>query len=290
MKIVYIDQRFNRSSVKIIDEANKIIDEYGGQGFSLTLRQLYYQFVSRDLIANKQSEYKRLGSVINNARLAGLIDWDAIIDRTRSLKALEHWDHPRDIIADCVGWFQLDRWEDQRYRVEVWIEKDALVGVIDKSCKRWDVPYFSCRGYTSQSELWRAAQRHLRHERNNQKVIVLHFGDHDPSGIDMTRDIEDRFRIFGASTKVKRIALNINQVKKYNPPPNPTKMTDSRSRSYIKKFGKKSWELDALEPKIISELVDKNIKKHLDMAKYVDKEVDEENYREDIQEVSNGMD
>ena len=93
-KICYVAKRFNRSSTVIIDRANEIIDEYTAQGFDLTLRQLYYQLVSRNFIANKDSEYKRLGSIISDARLAGLIDWQAIIDRTRNLRSNGHWKDP----------------------------------------------------------------------------------------------------------------------------------------------------------------------------------------------------
>ena len=286
MKITYVPQRFNSSSLKIIDSANKIIEEYSEQGYSLTLRQLYYQFVSRDLIANKQSEYKRMGSVINNARLAGLIDWTAIEDRTRSLKALEHWDDPSSIIQDCVGWFQLDRWEGQDNRVEVWIEKDALIGVIEKVCQTYDVPYFSCRGYTSQSEMWNASQRHLRHESNGQRVGVIHLGDHDPSGMDMTRDVDDRLDIFKTDTTINRIALNAPQVRKYNPPPNPTKLSDSRSGPYIKKYGKDSWELDALEPKVITALIKKHILQYLDVEQYDKMARKERRYQSELQEIS----
>lgn len=289
MKIEYVNQRFNAGSVKIIDAANKIIDEYSAQGYSLTLRQLYYQFVSRDLIANKQTEYKRMGQVINNARLAGLIDWDSIVDRTRSLKSLAHWNHPREIIDSCAAQFRLDKWEGQKYRVEVWIEKDALVGVIDRVCNRYDVPFFSCRGYTSQSEMWGASQRHLQHEDNDQQVKVIHLGDHDPSGMDMTRDINDRLDIFRTSSTINRIALNINQVKKYNPPPNPTKLTDSRSRPYIRKYGKSSWELDALEPKVISKLIEKHILKYLDVKQFDKIKSREQDHRETLEEIAENM-
>ena len=74
--------KFRASSLAIIDQANEIIDEYQADGYDLTLRQLYYQFVARNLIPNSQSEYNKLGTAINNGRLAGLIDWDAIKDRT----------------------------------------------------------------------------------------------------------------------------------------------------------------------------------------------------------------
>lgn len=238
-----------------IDAANSIIDEYAAQGFDLTLRQLYYQFVSRDLIENTDKAYKRLGSVINDARLAGLIDWEAIVDRTRNLQSQEHWDGLADILTACSGWYLTDRWRNQSCRVEVWIEKDALIGVIEGVCDQYDVPYFSCRGYTSQSEMWVAAQRLIAFEDNGQDTRIIHLGDHDPSGIDMSRDIQERLEMFGSVVNVRRIALNMNQIDEYDPPPNPAKVTDSRARGYIAEHGDKSWELDALEPSVMAELI-----------------------------------
>jgi hypothetical protein len=255
-KIKYRDFNFRMPTLKMIGKANEIIAEYAAQGFDLTLRQLYYQFVSRDLIPNTQKDYKNLGSTVNDARLAGLIDWDAIVDRTRELRRLPHWDAPQDIIESCAGQFNIDRWKGQPYRPEVWIEKDALVGVFERACRELDVPLLSCRGYTSQSEMWGASQRMLRYSRQSQAAIVFHFGDHDPSGKDMSRDITDRLELFtDGQLKLERLALNMDQVKKYKPPPNPAKVTDSRATGYIAEFGRQSWELDALEPKVLEELV-----------------------------------
>jgi len=258
VKICYIDKKFSKASMDIITMANAICEEYQAQGFDLTLRQLYYQFVARGYIPNRDTEYKRLGSIVNDARLAGLMDWDYIVDRTRNLRSLQHWRSPRSILRDCVGWYQSDRWgyPGQDYRVEVWIEKDALVGVIAGVCEDLDVPYFSCRGYTSQSEVWGAGQRLKRYLDNGQVPVVLHLGDHDPSGIDMTRDITDRLTLFvGEQVEIKRLALNWDQVQLYNPPPNPAKLTDSRVDGYIRRFGPQSWELDALEPAVIADLI-----------------------------------
>lgn len=262
MLIQYKAINFTPGSKDLIDKANVIIAEYEQQGFDLTLRQLYYQFVARDFIENKQSEYKRLGSVINDARLAGLISWKSIVDRTRNLQSNGHWDSPADIVDSCVRSYQIDKWRDQATRVEVWIEKDALVGVIENVCVRNDVPYFSCRGYTSQSEMWSAGQRLQEYIDVSQNVVIIHLGDHDPSGIDMSRDIEDRLRMFlglshsNETLTLNRIALNMDQVRKYKPPPNPTKLTDSRATPYIKQFGNKSWELDALDPRTLDALID----------------------------------
>jgi hypothetical protein len=255
-KISYVTKSFSNGSLIIIEKANEIIAEYADQGFDLTLRQLYYQFVSRGLIPNKDTEYKRMGSIINDARLAGLIDWNAITDRTRNLRGLSHWKTPGDIIHSAAASYHIDKWATQEYRVEVWIEKDALVGVIAGVCEELDIPYFSCRGYTSQSEMWVAGQRLLKYIRAGQTPMVFHLGDHDPSGKDMTRDIIDRLNLFSNSRlDLQRLALNMDQVEQYNPPPNPAKITDSRAAAYIAEFGDESWELDALEPTVMADLI-----------------------------------
>ncbi len=253
-KIKYQDRNFQADSAKIVEQCNTIIAEYDAQGFVLTLRQLYYQLVTRDIIANKQSEYKRIGSIVNDARLAGVIDWLAIEDRTRNLRSRSHWNTPGDIISSAAASFHMDLWEDQDYRPEVWIEKDALVGVIEQVCEEYDVPYFSCRGYTSQSEMWVASQR-IKKNSFTQTPIIFHFGDHDPSGNDMTRDIVERLKLFMGGVELERLALNMDQVEQYHPPPNPAKTTDSRYQTYIAEFGEESWELDALEPAVLADLI-----------------------------------
>lgn len=235
---------------------------------TLTVRQLYYRFVGFDLLPNNMSSYKTLVKVISDARLSGLIDWNAIVDRTRKLEQLSHWDTPEDIVQACAEQYRVDMWEFQPVRVEVWIEKQALVGVIDRICEKWDVPYFACRGYVSQSEQWRAAQRFRRHRRAGQHVVVLHMGDHDPSGIDMTRDNDDRLDLFGSTVELKRIALNMDQIEEHGPPPNPAKLTDTRASDYIARFGRESWELDALEPSVIKDLIESAVTPYIDQDQW----------------------
>ncbi|MEV5710080.1 hypothetical protein [Actinoallomurus sp. NPDC052274] len=267
-RIEYVAKNFSTNSLAIIRRAEEICRDYAAQGYDLTLRQLYYQFVARAWLANKQTEYKRLGSIVNDARLAGLLDWTYIVDRTRTLRGLSHWDSPDQIIRGSAYSYRTERWANQPHRVEVWIEKDALVGVISGVCGRHDVDFFSCRGYTSQSELWGAAQRMRQYQDAGQKPIVIHLGDHDPSGIDMTRDIEERLRLFEADAKVIRIALNMDQVEAYAPPPNPAKLTDSRAHGYIRQYGESSWELDALDPATLGQLIEDEIARWRDQDQW----------------------
>ena len=246
---------------------NAIVTEYEDQGYELTLRQVYYQLVARGFIPNNERSYKNLGNLINDGRLAGLIDWNSIVDRTRFIRRNSHWSTPQSVINSARYSYMLDRWKDQPNYVEVWVEKDALIGIVSQVCKSLDVPHFSCRGYTSQSEMWGAAQRFIQQDERESRVII-HLGDHDPSGIDMTRDIQERLEMFGADVEVKRVALTMNQINAFNPPPNPTKVTDARSSGYISRFGHECWELDALEPKVITQLIQNEVTALIDYSRF----------------------
>lgn len=282
-KVAYIDKKFQVPSLEIIQQANRIIDEYIADGLTLTLRQLYYQFVSRDLLPNRKQEYDRLGSIIGNARLAGLIDWNAIEDRTRNLESNTHWRDPGHIMRAVVSSFQMDHWEGQDYRVEVWIEKEALVGVIASICKELDVPYFACKGYVSLSEMWEASQRLNGYQ---ETPVIIHLGDHDPSGIDMTRDIRDRQDLFDTlCLNVERIALNMDQIEQYSPPPNFAKLSDSRANKYVAKYGNDSWELDALEPRVLRDLIKDKVTEYRNQEIYENVLRQEREYRDILSDI-----
>lgn len=284
----FVPKVFTLAHRAVIRQANEIISEYADQGFKvLTVRQIYYQFVSRDYIPNTIQSYKRLASILNDARLAGLIDWDSIGDNTRNLESPASWDAPTDIMDAVARQFRLDPWEKQDARIEVWIEKDALTGVIEPVCRRYRVPYFACRGYTSQSEAYAAGKRLAEYARAGQRVLVLHLGDHDPSGLNMTDDNAARLAMLGgldsSEFEFRRIALNMDQVERYNPPPNPAKTTDSRALGedgYVARFGYSSWELDALSPSVIASLIEAEITPEIDQERWDAVMADEERDRE----------
>lgn len=323
-KIAYETWKPTAESWRLIDIAERICEDYAAQGYDLTLRQLYYRFVAAGEIPNNQRSYKNLGAVVNKARLAGLIDWNHIVDRTRNLRSLSHWSNPNDIIRSAAHSFAVDKWADQDVRVEVWVEKEALAGVVQRVADRHDCAWFSCRGYVSQSELWGAARRHLNYIANGQRVVVVHLGDHDPSGIDMTRDITDRLHAFvdrdwvndhgddipvndmqgtiavrdirdhmrerldtdHQPITVNRIALNMAQIEQYNPPPNPAKLTDSRAKEYLERFGDESWELDALDPSVLDALIDAAITDLVDPDRFHVQQIDEEDQRQVLLDAS----
>lgn len=265
----FVTTNFQQSTLDVIDQANAILEEYERDGLVLTLRQLYYQFVARNLIKNKPSEYDRLGDIISKGRLAGLIDWSMLEDRVRSLEGVTTWGAPGEILQAVANQYREDVWRTQKHRVEVWVEKDAVLGVIERACLALRVSYFACRGYSSQSAYYAAGKRLRAHALKGQKVVVLYMGDHDPSGVDMTRDVRERLSMFsGREIDVRRLALNMDQIEEYGPPPNAVKESDGRSAGYIAQFGDECWELDALEPHVLDRLVRDNVRKLIEPKKW----------------------
>jgi hypothetical protein len=341
MRIRYVTKKFRASTLAVVEQANAICEPYAAGGLSLTLRQLYYQFVSRGFLdqsgwyvdpvegTNNKRNYDRLKGIISDARMAGLFDWDYIIDRTRNLASNPHWKSPAELVAVAAEQYRTDLWAPQKRRVEVWIEKDAAIGVIERVCTLNDVPYFSCRGYTSASEMWSAATRIGEYLRNGEQTLILHIGDHDPSGLDMTRDIKDRLRLFitrdwvnqyglpygntrgfirqhqrdfmreagsaigdsEAPWQVRRIALTIDQIEQYEPPPNYAKQSDIRYQAYVEETGlTESWELDALDPAVMEQLIQDEIEAFRDDEALAQAELAQERDRQVLTNISNRWD
>lgn len=261
MKAKYVDKKFRPESLNTITTVNSIIADYRRQGFVLTVRQLYYQLVARDYIANNLREYKRIAGLLNDARLAGLVDWDAIEDRTRDFIRRSRWTDGAHILENCAKQFHMDMWDNQDRRMFVIVEKEALVGVLERVCREFDVPLLAARGYPSVSVVRDFVMSDLAPTVDHgQSIKILHLGDHDPSGLDMTRDLTDRINLFlGAHTgewvDIERVALNMDQIEELQPPENPAKTTDSRFDKYMEKYGDSSWELDALPPSYLAQLV-----------------------------------
>lgn len=253
-KECFLERTFRDDSTLVIRRANQIITDYLRQGYRLTLRQLYYQFVSKNWIANTERSYKRLGSIISDGRLAGLIDWDAIEDRVRVPRVPTEFDDLEQLCEAAVSSYRLPRWKGQCNYVELWVEKDALAGVLQPLASEYHVTMMVNRGYSSQSAMYEAANRFQIRGEDCEKHL-LYLGDHDPSGEDMVRDVRDRLEMFGVSVHVKKIALTMAQVEEHEPPPNPAKMTDSRAGAYVAQHGAESWEVDALPPNVLAELI-----------------------------------
>lgn len=265
MKEAYVSQRFNKKSAHLITLCNDIVNSYIKKGLVMTIRQLYYQLVARGHIPNTVQSYENIQGLMNNARLAGLIDWEGIEDRMRNFITRTHFKNGKHLLDSAANWYHEDLWSEQENRVFVVVEKDALAGVLEGTCYQYDCPLLPARGYPSASALREFAKNRIMGACRN--ITILHLGDHDPSGIDMSRDLIDRLHMFTRDTvdfTFRRIALNINQIEQWKPPPNPAKVTDSRYEGYVAAYGEESWELDALSPEALSSTLENEIKPLID--------------------------
>ena len=289
MLIQYEDWNPKVETLELLGYAKAIIEQYQSDGYTMTLRQLYYRLVATGVIENTERSYKNLGTKITKARLAGMISWTAIEDRNREHHSFWTEESEEGPIADLPRWIRFDKWARQDTYVEVWVEKEALGNVIERACNPYIVPYMACKGYLSASEAWRAGRRMLQKVQEGKDCVIIHLGDHDPSGIDMTRDNQDRLNLFSqfeGSVKVERIALNLDQVREFNPPPNPAKWSDSRASDYVSKYGRSSWELDAIEPKDLEPLITDKIRQYIDFDEWDNTQYEEQAVRDNLRKLS----
>jgi hypothetical protein len=262
----------SRDRLRVIDG---VLGQYGKMDIKLTLRQLFYQLVSKNVIPNSQREYKRLGELLSKARLAGLVDWKVIEDRVRQAERAAQWDSAAEY---CNPWqFRLPRWTKQPEYVELWCEKDALSSVLEPICDELHVTLMVNRGYSSSSAMYASAKRIAAAGADDGKLAtIVYLGDFDPSGEDMVRDIRERMETFGVDVTVMKLALNPNQIKAYKLPPNPLKrdeaggLTDSRGQGFQAEHGSWSYEVDALPPEVLQKMVRSELVEHTDMDKYAE--------------------
>jgi hypothetical protein len=172
---------------------------YAKQGYDLSVRQLFYQLVSKNIIPNKQKQYKSLVGLVNDARLAGVLDWRNVVDRGRNAYRPRNWANPGEMAKEMAAQFQDRQVGDQPYYLEVMVEKQALEGVLLPVCQELDITFMANKGYSSASAFYRAGKRFANEPLEGKKLIVLYLGDHDPSGIDMTRDIFERVPLLGGT-------------------------------------------------------------------------------------------
>ena len=282
VKIKFREIRMGKANKERLGTINGIIEEYQDEGYVLTLRQLYYQLVSRDIIPNKQAEYSKLSTLLKEGRMAGIVDWDAIEDRLRKPYKPSSFDSPQDILEACINQYELPRMEGQNIYLEVWVEKDALSGVLKRVTEKYHVPILVNRGYSSASAMYDSFMRFVRNGAYKERPVkVLYLGDYDPSGLDMIRDIRERIIEFQEGYNygtlveqmqfsVEPIALTREQIEQYNPPPNPAKVTDPRAKDFIKKHGRTSWEVDALRPEVLNALLRDAILENINESLYLD--------------------
>lgn len=358
MKEKFEDRRLNGSISLTLSDKSKwvkdkaelcreilaILADFAQQGYTLTLRQLYYQLVAAGAIRNDDVVYKKMSGILDDLRYSGGVDWDAIEDRGRVPYIPWSTTGIGAAIETIIQQYRLDRQEGQPCHIEVWTEKDAISGILRRVTSEYHVQLVVNKGYSSSSAMHQAYERFAEVLNEGRNVKILYFGDHDPSGLDMLRDIKDRILFFIANGdqadepdlsekefdgyvdfwtmykeqveshhlidggfmteddfetywhktvedkgfeeaeekyesavkmhywatrfEVIPIGLTMDQIKQYDPPPNPAKISDPRAEWYIQNFGNISWEVDALPPNVMIELVTAKLVENLDMEKY----------------------
>lgn len=266
------EKRFQPKTLELIGQVQEIIEEYS---MPLTLRQIYYQLVARQVIENLQREYKRLASILSNARKAGLISFDDITDRTRIPFKHSSWDNLKDFMNDVKRGYRKSKWTNQNRWVEVWVEKQALQGLFEPITSKYDTWLVVCRGYPSLSVLNEANDRFP-----DKPIHILYFGDFDPTGKDIPRSIKENFReCFKVEPEIEIIALTEEDIKEYKLPPAPAKESDPRTWGFVEEYGNQVVELDALPPDVLQEKIRTSIENYMDLGRF---EKDKRKEKKDI--------
>ncbi len=225
----------------------------------ITVRQGFYQLVSRGVIDKTESEYKTIVRLLTQLRRDGQIPFEWIADTTRWMRKPRTHSNMAHLLEESIQMFRRSIWEAQDVYVEIWMEKEALAGVLYEETERWDVPLMVTRGYSSISFLHSAAQTI---ESVDKPAYLYYLGDFDPSGLDIARKVEDGIRELAplADVTFERVAVTPAQINAWDLPTRPTKKTDTRSRN----FEGESVELDAIPPSQLRALVAACIEEHVD--------------------------
>lgn len=203
--------------------------------------------------------------------MTGLIDWDFIEDRHREIQQPNEFQDLKQLVDVALLSYRLPRWADQSNYVELWLEKSALAGVLSSITKEYHLSLVIDKGYASVTFMYEASERFKAASQNDKNCFLLYLGDHDPSGEDMVRDVRKRLQDFGLGgeeVEVRKVGLTIEQVREFDLPPNPAKMTDPRAESYVERHGDQSWELDALPPNVLDHIVTDAVLELIDLTKY----------------------
>ncbi len=276
-------------SKELLEEIKKVISEYTTR---LTVRQIYYQIVSKHLVQNILSQYQKVSKVLVEARHNGEVDWEAIEDRTRNAKGgdeteetpEEHFETAKNYLKNCWEYYRLPMWKNQPIYLEVWYEKQALEGLFDSITSRYNVVQLAIRGYSSHTMGYELEQR-LAEVEEGREIHIVYFGDFDPSGMDIYRFIQDLCERFGLVIKFERIAITPEQIKKYNIPPMIAKKSDSRYTGFVAEYGKDVVELDALRPDVLQQLIKEAITSRFDWNIYEEVKKEQEAKRKKIKDL-----
>ncbi|MBI4612413.1 MAG: hypothetical protein HY720_02280 [Planctomycetes bacterium] len=241
----------------------------------LSIRHLFYVAESAGHVAKTEKGYATIKRATRDLRMDGEIPFSYFADSTRWMRKPQTFDSLAAALADTAACYRRSLWRNSPDRVEIWTEKDAVAGILYEVTERWDVPLMVARGYSSLSFLHSAAMAALE---DGRPAVYYHVGDWDPSGQDAARDIEAKLRRFTegkVEIRFERLAVTEEQIAEYGLPTRPTKKSDPRS----KKWKGDSVEVDTLDPRVLREIVDDAIRRHVDADQLATLEVAEESER-----------
>jgi len=241
----------------IIDQAYEILAAY----HPMTVRQVYYQLVSRQVVENTRSRYQAVSDALVDARLEGTIPWTWIEDRLRRPRRVSMWDDLAAFAETARRAYRRDVWATQECYLEVWLEKDALSGIFEDVLSGYGVTLNVGRGYDGWSSIRNAAGRFQSYD----DVTILYFGDFDPSGEDMVRSLRDRLAQLGSTPDIEKVSLTLEDIERYSLPPNFTKATDTRRNAFVAKNGDVSVELDALRVDVLRNRLTEEVERNMNL-------------------------
>ena len=252
----------------------------------LTVRQIFYQLVSKGWWENKENKYTSLSALLKWTRMEGIIPWEDIEDRSRNFQDNSGFYSSEDFIKQekrlFLTGYRRNRVQTQKVFIELWIEKDALIPIITDVCAQYSVSSVACKGNPSISYLKSFCDRCEFHP--GKKIIVLYCGDFDPTGIQIPKSIEESLLKMNIhNITVKRIALNMEDTIIYNLVPNYQGINkkDTNTPQFIKQYGTDVFELDGLRPDILTGKIRSAIEAEIDLEEYeMEKVVEEEDLGE----------
>lgn len=224
----------------------------------MTVRQVYYQAVTRGLIDKTEQQYKAICRLLVLMRRDGSIDYDDIADNTRWMRKPKTYGSVEDFLTETARLYRRQVWADLDCRVEVWLEKEALAGVLVEVTAEWDVPLMVTRGYPSLSYIHAAGEAI---QASGVETFIYYFGDRDPSGVDIARHVDESLTEFAGDVRVNftLVAVTEEQIEQWDLPTRPTKRSDSRSKGW--EGG--SVEVDAIHPARLRALARNCIELHI---------------------------
>jgi len=228
----------------------------------MTVRQVYYQLVSRQVIENNRGQYQAVSNALVHARQAGFIPWEWIEDRLRRPRAVGMWTDLRHFGKTVIQAYRRDVWTSQPGYLEVWLEKDALSGIFEELLEPYGVTLNVGRGYDGWDSIHNAAGRFG----SGKDATILYFGDLDPSGEDMVRSLRERLSFFDCRPEIIKCALVPEDIQAYNLPPDFTKQSDTRRKKFVDKFGDVAVELDALPADVLKARIIEEVEKRMDLV------------------------